>query len=171
MLDKPKVAVYCRLANDITPKTAIYCRVASADDVAIKNQEEMLCHYAAEKRLSVGMVYSDNGASGLSFERPAFQEMMFAVDRGEVDCIIVKNICRISRNYLQFGEWLDDMRGKNVRVVAVSDNFDSTACHLQSASFAEAIEKYYKESRSQKIKNGIAHAKRRKLELAAKQAE
>jgi len=117
MLDKPKAVVYCRVGNVETSKTAIYCRVASADDFAIKAQNESLRNYAKEKRLSVGMVYSDNGASGLSFERPAFQEMMSAVDKGDIDCIIVKNISRISRNHLQFGKWIDDMRGKNVRVI------------------------------------------------------
>ena len=171
MSDKPKVTVYCRLANDVTPKTAIYCRVASADDSAIKTQRETLCNYALEKRLSVGMVYSDNGASGLSLERPAFQEMMSAVDRGNVNCIIVKNISRISRNHLHFGKWIDDMRGKNVRVITVDDNFDSQTYFVQSTSLEDAIRKHYKERHSQLTKSGIAHAKRRKLELAAKQSE
>ena len=62
MLDKPKVAVYCR--------------VASANDFAITKQEETLCNYASDNGLPVVMVYSDNGANGLSFDRPAFQEMM-----------------------------------------------------------------------------------------------
>lgn len=168
MSDKPKAAVYCRMANEVMPKTAIYCRVASANDFAIKTQQETLSNYASEKGLSVGTVYSDNGASGLSFDRPAFQEMMAAVDKGDVDCIIVNNISRISRNYLQFAKWVDDMRDKNVRVIAISDRFDSTTFYVQNTSLAEAMKKYYKESHSQKIKNGIAHAKRRKLEQATK---
>jgi len=171
MSDKSKVAVYCRLGNVEVSKTAIYCRVASANDFAIKAQKKSLCNYASDKRLSVGMVYSDNGASGLSFERPAFQEMMSAVDRGDVDCIIVKNISRISRNHLHFGKWIDDMRGKNVRVITVDDNFDSQTYFVQSTSLEDAIRKYYKERHSQLTKSGIAHAKRRKLELAAKQSE
>ena len=67
------------------PKTAIYCRVASADDFAIKAQEETLRNYAVEQMLTVGGVYSDNGANGLSFDRPAFQAMMSAIKMGEID--------------------------------------------------------------------------------------
>ena len=171
MSDKSKAAVYCRFANEEKPKTAIYCRVASANDFAIESQEKALRNYAAEHRLSVGAVFSDNGASGLSFDRSAFQEMMSAVERGEVDCIIVKNICRISRNYLQFGEWFDDMRVKNVRIIAVDERIDSKTYYVQNTSLAEAIKKYYKESHSQKIKSGIACAKRRKLEQATKHSE
>jgi len=167
MSDKPKVAMYCRLANEETPKTAIYCRVASADDLAIKTQEETLRNYADEKRLSVGAVYSDNGASGLSFERSAFQKMMSDVYKGDVDCIIVKNISRISRNYLHFGKWIDEMRDKNVRVIMVDDKLHSQTYFVQSASLEDAIKKYYKERHSQLTKSGIAHAKRHRLEQAA----
>ena len=153
------------------PKVAVYCRVASANDFAIKAQEKMLLNYAAGHGLSVGMVYSDNGASGLSFERPAFQQMMLAVERGAVDCIIVKNICKISRNYVQFGKWHDEMCGKNIRLVAVDGSFDSKTYYAKTMSFAEALEKYYRESHSKKIKADIAHSRRKKLEQAAKNSE
>jgi len=83
----------------------------------------------------------------------------------------VKDVSRISRNFLQTGKWLDDMRSRKVRVIAMSDNFDNNTYHVQALPFEDAIMKYYKEIHSQKIKNGIAHAKRRKLELAAKQSE
>ena len=151
-----KVAVYHRLANETTPKTAIYCRSASANDSVIKTQEKTLRNYATERRLSVGKVYFDNGASGSTLERPAFQEMMSAVERGEIDCIIVKNVCRISRNYVQFGKWLDDMRAKNVRVITSDGSFDSNSYPVQLTSFEEVMVKYYKESHSKKIKSGIA---------------
>jgi len=153
------------------PKTAIYCRVASADDFAIKAQEETLRNYAVEQMLTVGGVYSDNGENGLSFDRPAFQVMMSAIKMGEVDCVIVKSICRISRNHLQFGKWLDDMRVRNVRVVAINDDFDSKIYYALNVSLTEAIEKYYKETHSQRIKAGIVLARQRKLEQAAKSSE
>ena len=95
--------------------------------------------------------------------------MMSAVERGEIDCIIVKNICRISRNYVQFGKWIDDMRAKNVRVITADDNFDSDSYNVQVTSLEEVMRKYYRESHSKKIKSGIALAKRRKAEQAAKQ--
>jgi len=72
---------------------------------------------------------------------------------------------------LHFGKWIDDMLSKNVRIILVGDNFDSKTYRFQYAPFEEAIMKYYKEAHSQKIKNGIAHAKRRRLEQAAKHSE
>ena len=157
-----------------TLKCAIYCRVASVNEFnidAIKMQEEMLRNYATKVMFSIVGIYSDNGASGQSFDRTEFQKMMFAVNNGEINCIIAKDTCRISRNYLQFGKWLDDMRGKNVRVIAVNDNFDSKNHDDQIVSFADAIDKYYKESHSQRIKAGIALARQRKLEQTAKLSE
>jgi DNA invertase Pin-like site-specific DNA recombinase len=170
MSDKFKAAVYCRVVIEETPKAAIYCRIASAaDEFAIKAQEKMLRDYAAEKMLAVGEVYSDNGASGLSLNRPAFQEMMSAVKHGEINCVIVKSICRISRDTLQFGKWLDDMRGRNVRVIAVTDSYDShDTLSLFGTMFRDYIEQMVKADMSDKIKRGIAHSRQRKLEQAAK---
>ena len=159
-----------------TLKCAIYCRVASADVngfavEAIKMQEDALSNYAAEKMFPVTGIYSDVGEKGLSFDRPAFQKMMSAVNNGEVNCIIAKDIDRINRNYLQCGIWLDEMRKKNVRVIAVNDGFDSENRVAQIVSFEETIRKYYKEIHSQRTKTGIALARQRKLEQAAKLSE
>lgn len=171
MSDKYRAAIYCRFATEPEKKTAIYFRVASADDFAIKAQEDMLRSYATEKMFAVGEVYTDNGASGVTFDRPAFQKMMSEIERDEISCVIVKNTSRINRNYLQFGKWLDDMRAKKVRVIAVDDCFDSSKYTVQNILFEEAIKKYYKENHSQRIKAGIAHSRQRKLEQSAKPSE
>ncbi len=49
----------------------------------------------------------DDGYSGLSFERPAFREMMDAVKEGKINCIIVKDLSRFGRNYLEAGEYIE----------------------------------------------------------------
>ena len=157
--------------SDNKPTVAVYCRSASANDLAIKAQEETLRNYAAKNMLTIGEVYSDNGANGLTLDRPAFQRMMADIEQGKSNCIIVKNTSRISRNYSQFGRWLDDMKSKNIRVIAVDDFFDSDNCDALTMSFEEAVKKYYKESHSQRIKNGIAHSRRKKLEQVAKLAQ
>ena len=162
-----KAAVYCRMATEETPKAAIYCRVASADEFAIKAQEDMLRNYAAGQMLTIGGVYSDNGASGVTLERTAFRQMMSGIKCGEINCVIVKNACRVSRNFLRYGKWLDEMRVRNVRVISVDDCYDSDNDNTQNMLFAEAVEKYYKENLSQRIKAGIVRARQRKLEQAA----
>ena len=146
--------------------TALYCRTAQACDMGIEVQKNMLLQCAKEHGYCNIVVYCDNGYSGSNYDRPAFQEMMSAVEQGNVVCVIVKDISRISRNYLHFGKWLDDMHSRNIGVIAVNDSLNSESYYAQNVSLFEAIEKYYKESHSQKIKNGIAHARRQKLGCA-----
>ncbi len=160
MSDKIKAVVYCRIGNVETPKAAIYCRVASADDFAIRSQEETLRSFAAGQMLAVGGVYSDNGANGLTLDRPALREMISAVKRGEINCIIVKNINRISRDFLGFGQWLDDMRGRNVRVIAVDDSYDSRDdSGLFDPTFRDLIGQMLRENMSVRIKRGVANSR------------
>jgi DNA invertase Pin-like site-specific DNA recombinase len=157
MSDKQKTAVYIRMANEEKPKAAIYCRVASADEVTIKTQEEILHNYAVRQMFSVCGVYSDNGVSGVTLERPAFVKMMSDIERGEITCVIVKDLSRLSRDFIQLGGWLNDMRGKGVRVISVNDGYDSdTPRAVFDERFTKAIERTYKAEISEKIKTGIA---------------
>ena len=100
-------------------KAAVYCRSALADESKIKAQEEMLCDYAKKQQLDISGIYSDNGASGATFRRPAFNEMMNGIENGGINCVIVKGISRIGRDYLKVSNWLDDMRERNVRVISL----------------------------------------------------
>jgi DNA invertase Pin-like site-specific DNA recombinase len=147
-------------------KAAIYCRVASADEFAIKSQEEMLLNYAMEHQLDVGDVYSDNGASGVTLDRPAFQKMMSGIKKCEIDCVIVKSIDRISRNRSQFGAWLHNMCKKGIRVISINDGYDSANSHDTLNEWFAEIERLYKEELSKRIKMGIAYSRQRKLEQA-----
>ena len=149
-------------------RVAVYLRVACMDDNAIEKQKTTLRIYAQEQGYNDIAEYSDNGYNGLNFDRPAFMQMTNDIRAGLINKIIVKDISRISRNYIQFGEWLDDMRRKNVSVISINDGLDSEKYNAVYASFAEAIRKYYRENHSQRIKSGIAHSRRRKAEQAAK---
>jgi DNA invertase Pin-like site-specific DNA recombinase len=141
-----KAVIYCRLAKEEKTKAAIYCRAASADDFTIKGQEKILRNYAAGQMIDVGGIYSDNGASGLTLNRPAFQKMMSGVKSGEINCIIVKNPSRIGRDIIQFRKWLDDMRARRVRVIFVDDCFTSnTPGGFMDKMLQEFFEEYYKE--------------------------
>ncbi|GHV33061.1 hypothetical protein FACS18949_06040 [Clostridia bacterium] len=146
MSDTKKAVLYCRLANKVKPKAAIYCRSALADDCAIKAQEKVLYNFAAGQMLVVGGTYCDNGESGVTLDRPAFKRMMSAIDDSDINCIIVKDIARVSRNPIQFVEWLTEILEKNVRVIAVNDGFDSndTDSDLHK-SLAVVLNKAYRE--------------------------
>lgn len=106
--------------------TAIYCRVACKDDGAIALQETILRDYAQKQGYGNVSVYADNGCNGLSFDRPAFARMERDIRDGRISTVIVKSLCRLSRNYLDLYKWIGDMRQRGVSFISVADNLTDT---------------------------------------------
>lgn len=111
--------------------TALYCRL-SQDDVregesnSIVNQKSLLKEYARKQHFKNLRFFVDDGYSGTSFDRPSFREMEQLIESGEVGTVIVKDISRLGRNYLQVGMYTDIVFPENdVRFIAVNDNVDS----------------------------------------------
>ncbi len=69
----------------------------------------------------------DDGYSGVNFERPAFQEMMEEIRDGKVNCVIVKDLSRFGRNYIEAGNYIEKIFPlMDVRFIAINDDYDST---------------------------------------------
>ena len=103
-------------------KVAIYCRVANQDQFALKQQQEALLFYAKENGFDKYDIisYSDNGYSGMNFARPAFSILQEGIRVGVIGVVIVKDLSRIGREYLQTSEWLYKI--KNDGVVFIEAN-------------------------------------------------
>ena len=70
--------------------------------------------------------YIDNGFSGKRFDRPAFQEMLQDIENGKIDCIVVKDLSRLGRDYITVGYYLEMFFPReNVRFVLINDQFDT----------------------------------------------
>ena len=114
-----------------TPVTALYARLSKDDEqqgdsVSIENQKRILETYARDNGLMNYRFFVDDGWSGANFQRPGFIEMMDGVDRGEVKCVVVKDLSRIGRNYLQVGMFTEiTFPKKGVRFIAINDGVDS----------------------------------------------
>lgn len=68
----------------------------------------------------------DNGYSGVFFDRPAFNEMVEDIKAGHVDCVVVKDLSRLGRNYVETGKCLRDLfRARGVRFISIDDNIDT----------------------------------------------
>lgn len=111
-------------------RVAVYCRVANADQLstdpqAIEQQRDCLIRYAADNGFDIEAlnIYMDNGYNGLNFGRPAFAQMEADIQAGRVGAVIVKDISRIGRNYIDVVCWLDKLRAKKVAFIESNLSF------------------------------------------------
>ena len=111
--------------------TALYCRLSQDDgregeSNSIVNQKALLNEYARKNHFKNLRFFVDDGYSGTTFDRPAFREMEKMIENGEIGTVIVKDMSRLGRNYLQVGMYTDIVFPENdVRFIAINDNVDS----------------------------------------------
>lgn len=117
--------------SEILYYTAIYARLSIEDNGiqgdSIENQIEMIEKYISKcQDLKVIHTFVDNGETGTNFERPAFSDMMEEVKKGAINCIVVKDLSRFGRNYLETGNYLEKIFPYlGIRFISVNDHFDS----------------------------------------------
>ena len=110
-------------------RTAAYGRlsVENETDESLHTQMSMLYQFIDEHEdLELEDSYSDNGYSGTNFDRPEFVRLMDDVRSGRIECIVVKDLSRFGRDYLETGYYIETLFPHlNVRFIAVTDDFDS----------------------------------------------
>ena len=113
-------------------RAAIYVRLSKEDgdkveSDSIVNQKELIRQYIKDKPdIEVHSVRVDDGYSGANFDRPAFQQMLKDIRSGQIDCVIVKDLSRFARNFVEAGRFLDqEFPLYGVRFIAINDGYDS----------------------------------------------
>ena len=112
--------------------TALYCRLSQDDNLkgesnSIAMQRQILQKYADDNGFYNVRYWVDDGYTGYNYDRPAFQEMLAKIENGEIGTVIVKDLSRLGRNYLQTGMYIDIVFPQNnVRFIAIGDNVDSS---------------------------------------------
>ena len=113
---------------DAVWRAALYIRLSREDgdkeeSDSVSNQRVLLHSYIQEKpEIELVDYYIDDGWSGTSFQRPDFQRMMEDIRRKRVNCVIVKDLSRFGRNYIETGKYLEQIFPfLNVRFISVSD--------------------------------------------------
>lgn len=112
--------------------TALYCRLSQDDgregeSNSIVNQKALLSEYARKHRFKNLKFFVDDGYSGTNFDRPDFRKMEQMIESKEIGTVIVKDMSRLGRNYLQVGMYTDIVFPENdVRFIAINDNVDSS---------------------------------------------
>ena len=108
--------------------TALYPRLSHEDELqgesnSISNQKRILETFAKQNGFTNLRWYTDDGYSGANFQRPGFQAMLADIEAGKVGTVIVKDMSRLGRNYLQVGFYTEMLfPQKGVRFIAVNDN-------------------------------------------------
>ena len=128
-------------------KTAIYARLSVEDSGkkdngdSIENQVYLVDQYISQHPyLKVMGTYLDNGETGVNFERPGFIRLMNDIKAGRIDCIVVKDLSRFGRNYIETGEYLDKILPfMGVRFISVNDSYDSETADGNSEGLIIAL--------------------------------
>lgn len=118
--------------SEITYKAAKYIRLSYTDDKnnesdSVANQRKLLDSYI-ENQPDIEAVSErvDDGVSGIIFDRPAFKEMMADIESGKINCVIVKDLSRLGREYIETGRYLRRIfPAYGVRFIALNDNIDT----------------------------------------------
>ena len=110
--------------------TALYERLSVDDDLqgpsnSILNQRQILEDYARKNGFKNTLHFTDDGVSGTTFDRPGLNEMLSQIGAGKVGTVIIKDMSRAGRDYLQVGLFMERLREKGVRLIALQDNVDS----------------------------------------------
>lgn len=109
---------------------ALYCRL-SVDDgnyggsVSIDTQKVLLEQYCKDHAITSYTFYCDDGYSGTNFDRPSFQRMYSDIQSGRINLVIVKDLSRFGRNYVDTGMYVQEFTDNNIRFIAADDNYDS----------------------------------------------
>ena len=138
--------------------TALYPRLSHEDELqgesnSISNQKRILEGYARQNGFTNIRWYTDDGYSGANFERPGFQAMLADIEAGIVGTVIVKDMSRLGRNYLQVGMYTDMIfPQKGVRFIAINDGVDSAQGENDFAPLRNIFNEWMVRDTSKKIK-------------------
>jgi DNA invertase Pin-like site-specific DNA recombinase len=138
------VGLYLRLSRDDNN--------GNSESVSIENQRDLLVGYANERGWKIREVYIDDGYSGTTFERPAFQRMKIDIEKGRINMVITKDLSRLGRNYAQTGYYMEEyFLEHNVRYIAINDDVDTTKDN-DIVPFKNVLNEFYAKDISKKIR-------------------
>ena len=114
-----------------TYNVGIYTRLSRDDErlgesVSIENQKEMLSRYVHEQGWNLAAIYVDDGVSGTTFDRPGLNEMLADARNGKINLILVKDLSRFGRDYIEVGNFIDVIfPSLGCRFIALNDGVDT----------------------------------------------
>ena len=161
--------MYLEISSPVDYHAALYIRLSKEDESegpsqSVQNQESLLREFVQQHRLNVYDTYIDDGWSGTSFDRPAFQRMIADIEAKKVDMVITKDLSRLGRDYILTGHYMERYFPEHrVRYISLLDGIDtgveSTANDI--TPFRAIMNDMYAKDISKKIKS-VKRDKQRK---------
>ena len=157
------VAMYLRLSkddNDIVDVIGKDGKVKSESN-SIGNQRELIKSFVREQSdMELYDIYVDDGFSGSNFNRPEFKRMIADIEAGRVNCVIVKDLSRFGRDYIESGRYIQKIFPSiGVRFIALTDHFDSFSADSGESSIVLPVKNFINDSYcrdiSTKVKSGL----------------
>ena len=170
------VAVSAVVTDDVqvvearTYRTALYARLSvelkmkPSDSIA--NQLAIMRDYTKDRaEFTDTFEYIDNGVSGTSFDRPAFQQMMEDARAGKINCIIVKDLSRFGRTYIESGNYIETILPfLGIRFISVNDHFDSEEGFNQNKSLEISLKNLVNDMYAKDISKRVTCSRRMDME-------
>lgn len=134
---------------------------------SISSQRELIQGFVSQRPdIELAAEFVDDGFTGANFDRPGFRKMMEAVERGEINCVIVKDLSRFGRESIDAGNYIEKMfPRKGVRFIAVNERYDSLSATGQNdsmiVSFINLLNDSYSRDISIKIRANLATKRQR----------
>ena len=126
-IETVKVALYLRLSRDDGDKN---------ESNSITNQRNILTTYVEQiPEFKIEEIYVDDGFSGTNFNRPDFMRMMDDIYEGKINCVIVKDLSRLGRNYSETARYIDEIFPRlNIRFIALNNSIDTASSTMNAAT-------------------------------------
>ena len=152
-------------------RTGLYGRLSvfdsgKMDGESLETQIALLEHYVEEHTDLIRVdVYRDNGFTGTNFDRPGWAQLMSDVYSGRINCIVVKDLSRLGRNYIETGAFLErECPRLGIRFISVNDGYDSTSLNATeelSAALKNIVNDIYARDISRKVCSAMSAKRRR----------
>lgn len=159
-----KLAEYLRISLEDMNKQH---RLAD-ESQSVANQRKMIQSFVAQNQELCHMEiveFLDDGYTGTNFNRPQLKAMLEAAKRGEIDCIVVKDLSRFGRNYIEVGDYLEHIFPFfGVRFISINDNYDSNDYLGKTGGMDVAFRNFIYDSYSKDLSGKVRSAMRMRME-------
>lgn len=153
---KKLVAMYLRLSRDDGEEV---------ESNSIFSQRELIKVYGKQHGLDISSEYVDDGVSGATFNRPSFKRMMDDLEKGKIGTIIVKDLSRFGRDYIEAGKYIQKIfPEKKIRFISINDNYDSMSADTNDTHLVLPIKNFINDSYCRDISMKVKSSQKMKRE-------